>query len=136
MKSDYGVKEIIMQQNNKTEKRGRKKNMSMQIEGESEWSMTMSVAWTCCESEVFRRCNLHRFRSLWQNIGPPAHQLMWVKLRRTKNEKQSFKRAWDLRPVSAPSTPLTVWHLCCVWVHMCALQPEGLKQLSVLRKIN
>lgn len=89
--------------------------MSTQTKRERE----RDLVWTCRESEVFRRCNLRRFRfrSLWQNIGPPALQLMWAtsKLLRAKRENRCFTKAWDLRP----ETALTAWHLHCVWVNMC-----------------
>lgn len=99
-----------------------KENMQTKREREREIE---GLVWTCRESEVFRRCNLRRFRSrsLWQNSGPPALQLVWA-----TSKKPVFHR------------DLTVWHLQCVWVNMCASQPGGIERvgrpLSVRTKMN
>ncbi len=139
------VRHSKRKKNRKRKKGGKqRKHEHADKEGERERSATASLVWTCRESEVFRRCNLRRFRfrSLWQNTGPPALQLMWAtsKLMRAKTENRCFTKAWDLRPKTAHSAPLAVWHLQCVWVHMCVSQPGGiqrvLKQLSVLREMN
>lgn len=91
--------------------------------------MTAILVSTCRKSEVFRCCNLRRFRfwswsrsrSFWQNMGPPALQLMWAtsKLLGGKTWSWYFTKAWDLSPAPALSAPLTLWYLQCVCRRVC-----------------
>lgn len=66
-----------------TKHKDRKEQGGKQSQREHSDLRPQGLVWTCRQSEVFRRCNLHRFtfRSLWQNLGPPALQLVWAALR-------------------------------------------------------
>lgn len=90
----------------KRKKKGGKQRKDLHTDKESEREREKDLRPRASSQHVmkvrfFRRCNLHRFRfrSLWQNVGPPALQLMRATSKTPESgEDRKPGEQRDLRP--------------------------------------
>lgn len=101
----------------KRKKKGGKQRKDLHTDKESEREREKDLRPRASSQHVmkvrfFRRCNLHRFRfrSLWQNVGPPALQLMRAtsKTPESGEDRKPGERR-DLRPKNKKKKAVLLW---------------------------